>query len=67
MQIPVPHQRAKQEIQRDKIVFYPEQIKYLKEQFPNVVLPVTATEAQMHRYFGQQSVIAFISTLPSNV
>lgn len=50
---------------KDKIHFHPEQVKYLEKLYPQYALPVSATEAEMRYYFGQQSVIDRIKGLVS--
>lgn len=43
-----------------QIRFHPEQVRYLEKLFPQMVLPATATIAEMQRYFGQQSVLQIL-------
>lgn len=40
--------------------FDKEQLKYLQEQFPVRILSTTATENEVHQYFGTQKVIELI-------
>ncbi len=47
---------------KEKIHFHPEQVKYLESMYNRVVMPPTATQAEMNHYFGQQSVLEFIKT-----
>lgn len=57
----VDHLEVSQEQhKREKVVFYPEQIRYLEKLFPVTVQTPTATEAQMRFYNGQQSVLQAI-------
>lgn len=39
------------------IYFTEQQLSYLETMFPQVVMPCSATEAQLRTYFGQQSVV----------
>lgn len=50
---------------QDKVVFFPEQIKWLEKMFPQRVLPLTASESEMRDYFGAQRVIETIRQRPS--
>lgn len=45
---------------QEKVQFFPEQVKWLREMFPHRVLPFDATEAELRDYFGQQRVLAVI-------
>jgi hypothetical protein len=47
-------------VEKDKVSFHPEQLKYLQKVFPTVVFPPSATKEEMLYYNGQQSIIEFI-------
>lgn len=42
------------------VAFHPEQLKYLERMFERAVLPPSSTTAEVHHYFGQQSVLQCI-------
>lgn len=52
-----PHTVARDSVEALNVRFSPAQLQWLEGQFPERVLPATASEAEMRYYFGQRSVI----------
>ena len=51
---------------RNKILFSPEQVQYLKDLFPVQAIGPDASEAVLRHYMGQQSVVAAAAARCSN-
>ena len=47
-------------VDKEKIYFHPEQVKYLRKIFPVVVFGSEASHAELLHYNGQQMVLQFI-------
>jgi len=52
-----PHTVARDSVETLNVRFSPAQLQWLEAQFPERVLPATASEAELRHYFGQRSVI----------
>ncbi len=48
-----------------KVVFFPEQVKWLRSMFPHRVIPTSATEAEIREYFGTQRVLDVVESRAS--
>lgn len=52
-----PRTVAREGAEPENVRFSPAQLRWLERQFPERVLPASASEAELRHYFGQRSVL----------
>lgn len=50
----------RQDEHEHKTMFTERQLRWLEQQFPQLVLPSSTPEAELRQYFGQQSVVTAV-------
>lgn len=55
-----PRTVARDSVETLNVRFSPAQLQWLEKQFPERVLPATASEAELRHYFGQRSVLSAV-------